>query len=94
MGKIYATIQGETWDQIAFKVYGNEKYADFLMANNYRHLDVLVFSSGTVLDVPALPAEEKEGLPPWRSPGEATADPYDNYDGEEEGRWGRRGRQA
>ena len=43
----YTTIQGETWDQIALKVYGQEKYADWLMQNNYPLLDTLIFSAGT-----------------------------------------------
>ena len=77
--KTYMTIQGETWDEIAFKVYGGEEYAAFLMANNYRHLDILVFSSGTVLNTPELPEEEKSILPPWRTIEEGTVDPYDNF---------------
>ena len=31
MAETYTTIQGETWDNIAYKVYGAEKYASFLM---------------------------------------------------------------
>ena len=27
MAKTYTTIQGETWDEIAYKVYGGEEYA-------------------------------------------------------------------
>ncbi len=35
----YRTIQGDTWDMIAKKVYGNEKYLDYLMAHNFSLLD-------------------------------------------------------
>lgn len=69
MAGTYTTIQGETWDAIAYKVYGREKHAAFLMANNYPLLDVLVFSAGAVLNTPDLPKSENGELPPWRRKG-------------------------
>ncbi len=78
MGKTYTTIQGETWDGIAYKIYGGEKYATDLMAANYRYLDILVFSSGTVLTVPDLPEEGGQNFPEWRtSTQNKNTDPYD-----------------
>lgn len=74
----YTTIQGETWDQIALKVYGAERHADYLMKSNYPYLDTLVFSAGTVLNVPELPEELDGDLPPWRTDDtENDTDPYD-----------------
>lgn len=91
MAAIYTTIQGETWDQIAYKVYGGEEYAAFLMANNYPFLDILVFSAGTVLNTPSLPEEEDGELPPWRLGAEDDGDgdddepdPYDDFNDEDE----------
>ena len=88
MAKTYTTIQGETWDEIAYKVYGGEEYAAFLMANNYPFLDVLVFSAGTVLNTPGIPwYEESDELPPWRTGAEdddEDEDPYDDYSNEDE----------
>lgn len=88
MAGIYTTIQGETWDGIAYKVYGGEEYAAFLMASNYPFLDTLVFSSGNVLNVPDLPESMEGELPPWRDGAEDGGvdgrDPYDDYDGEDE----------
>ncbi len=80
MSEIYTTIQGETWDSIALKVYGSEKYAAFLMENNYPCLDILVFSSGTVLNTPDLPEEMDGELPPWRDFDEEDEEEYDPYD--------------
>lgn len=75
---IYITIQGDTWDNIALTVYGNEKYADFLMQSNYPFLDTLVFSSGTVLNVPELPESRSKLLPIWRTSKDIfLRDPYD-----------------
>ncbi len=90
MAATYTTIQGETWDQIAYKVYGGEEYAAFLMANNYSFLDILVFSSGTVLNTPGIPwYEESDELPPWRLGAEDDEDgdepdPYDDFNDEDE----------
>lgn len=76
--RTYTTIQGDTWDNIALIVYGNEKYADFLMQSNYPFLDTLVFSSGTVLNVPELPVSKSKLLPTWRTNTNTfLLDPYD-----------------
>ena len=78
MAQTYTTIQGETWDNKALKVYGEERHADYLMQNNFEYLDVLVFSAGTVLKTPALPEELDGDLPPWRTDGtDGDDDPYD-----------------
>lgn len=67
----YTTVQGDTWDLIAVKVYGTgcEKYAGYLMAQNKLLLDYLVFPRGIVLDTPDVTSEylESEELPIWRS---------------------------
>ena len=63
---MYTTIDGDTWDMIAKKVYGEEKKADFLMKNNKELLDILVFQSGVVLETPPLPIEKSVLLPDWR----------------------------
>lgn len=62
----YETVQGDTWDMIAKKVYGKEKYADFLMENNWHVLDYMVFPSGISLAVPELTEDVDLGLPIWR----------------------------
>lgn len=64
--KTYVTVQGDTWDQIAKKVYGKETYADFLMESNRLLLDELIFSGGVILSVPELPEEQEADLPIWR----------------------------
>lgn len=63
---MYTTIDGDTWDKIAKKVYGEEKKADFLMKNNTKLLDTLVFQGGVVLETPPLPVEKSILLPDWR----------------------------
>ncbi len=62
----YTTIQGDVWDLIAYKLYGDEKYMKNLIEANWKYIDAVVFSSGTVLNVPEIPEEELEGMPFWR----------------------------
>lgn len=65
--KKYTTIQGDTWDLMAYKLYGNEKYMKYLIEANWPEADTLVFSSGTTLNVPELPEEPDEDAPYWRA---------------------------
>ena len=62
----YRTIQGDTWDMIAKKVYGAERHLDYLMASNFDLLDYFIFPAGIVVKVPELPAEMSEDLSSWR----------------------------
>ena len=63
----YETIAGQTWDEIALDVYGSEIYAGFLMQNNPKHIATMIFSAGTLLYIPELPAEADESYPDWRN---------------------------
>lgn len=67
MTDTYTTENGDKWDSIALKVYGDETKADWLMDNNLFSVSVFKFSAGTVLKIPALPEEKSGILPPWRS---------------------------
>ena len=66
MAGIYTTMQGDTWDLIAYKLYGEEKYMKYLIEANWQMLDVLIFSSGTVLTVPDIQEEKDDEGPFWR----------------------------
>lgn len=66
MAGTYTTIQGDTWDLIAYNLYGEEKYMKYLIEANWQMLDVLIFSSGTVLTVPDIQEETDDEAPFWR----------------------------
>lgn len=84
MSKTYTTIQGDTWDLIAYKLYGSEKYMKNLIEANWPLLEVLVFSSGTVLNVPDIPEDSDEDAPFWRSNNDNSSDLiYDYVEGDE-----------
>lgn len=66
----YTTIQGDAWDAIAYKVYGDTKYTGWLMQNNLPLLDIFVFSAGTVLQTPPVPEDGNTAdAPIWRDAG-------------------------
>jgi phage tail protein X len=63
----YTTIQGDMWDSISKKLYGNEKHVKELIEANKSYLSTLVFSDGVVLNVPEITTEEEiVNIPPWR----------------------------
>ncbi len=64
---VYKTIQGDTWDMVAKKVYGAERHLDYLMAHNFDLLDYFVFPAGIEINTPDLPLEQEEDLPAWRT---------------------------
>ena len=68
MENTYTTKQGDTWDLIAFRVYGDVKYTGWLMQNNFPHLDIFVSDAGVVPQTPELPESEKMAdVPIWRT---------------------------
>lgn len=68
MNTTYTTRQGDTWDKIAYQVYGSEQYAGWLMQNNFSRLEIFVFDAGVVLNTPPLPEKsDGTGLPAWRA---------------------------
>jgi len=68
MADSYGTIQGDMWDTIAYRIWGNEKLMHKLMEANPQHRHVVVFASGVRLAVPELEAElTRQAMdPPWK----------------------------
>lgn len=66
MAETYTTTQGDMWDSISYKVYGDEKYMGFLMQSNLELLDIFIFGAGTVISVPELESEKESDMPSWR----------------------------
>ncbi|UUV16934.1 tail protein X [Fusobacteria bacterium ZRK30] len=63
---IYKTIQGDTWDNISFKVYGEDKFSKELLRANPRYMNIAIFSGGIELICPDIPNTKNLTLPPWR----------------------------
>lgn len=69
MAAATTSVQGDTWDTIAKRIYGDELKTQILMEarKNIRLLDIQVFPAGVVVATPD-PTEEpaSEDLPDWR----------------------------
>lgn len=65
--KQYKTIQGDTFDIIAKKFYGSEKYTKDLLYANLELASTVIFSSGTVINLPDIDTSiTPSSLSPWR----------------------------
>ncbi|MFW6680675.1 tail protein X [Lacrimispora sp. AGF001] len=71
MYSTYTTISGQTWDQIAYEVYGNEYYCDKLMDANRDKLQYFVFPDGIILKLPSneslAQVSVSSDFPTWRA---------------------------
>lgn len=48
----YVTIQGDTWDSIAYKAVGSEYAMIEIMKANKEYLGTLIFNGGVELEIP------------------------------------------
>ncbi|MCE5315160.1 MAG: tail protein X [Armatimonadota bacterium] len=65
MSSIYTTRAGDTWDIIAFNLWGNEFKMTELQQANPDYLGILVFDAGVQLVVPVVETAVSS-LPPWK----------------------------
>ena len=77
----YKTIQGDTWDGIAYKLYSDEGYMKQLIEANLDYADMLIFPAGVELLCPDLIYETDSGVPFWR---EDDADEIEDEEEEDE----------
>ncbi len=64
--RIYRTISGDMWDQIAYKTMGSSFYADKLMQANPEYLGCFIFPAGVILRIPEIGEKDAEELPLWK----------------------------
>ena len=62
---IYTTVQGDTWDGIAYKVYSDCSRIVELLAANPAHCESVVFDAGVELVCPDIVVEQSNVLPEW-----------------------------
>ena len=65
--KTYTTKQGDMWDAIAKKLYGDEYLMQDLIEANPDHVTTVIFSAGVVLTVPTSTTTTSSNLPPWKT---------------------------
>lgn len=62
----YRTIQGDTWDVIAYREYANENLVSVLIEANEEYCGFVKFPAGIILDVPEIISPKSATLPPWK----------------------------
>lgn len=65
MAKNYTTIQGDTWDKIAYEMLGSEYLLPLLLDSNKQYRDIVVFPGGLSLIVPDVDTSEVTERPAW-----------------------------
>ena len=68
-GFTYTTQQGDMWDYIAWKVYGDEALVYLLYRENPKHLETFIFDEGVELYYPEVEIndyDEDEDAPDWQ----------------------------
>lgn len=67
MAADYTTIQGDTWDGIAFRLWKNEKLFNLLVRENEQYAGIAVFPAGIRISVPDVETQRTiaKNLPPW-----------------------------
>lgn len=62
----YTTALGDTWDLIAYKMYGNERLMSVLIEANPQCRETVLFSADIVIQVPEVTTAATTSLPPWK----------------------------
>ncbi len=63
----HITAEGDQFDSLALKYYGEETLASRIISANLDYCGVLIFDAGVDLRIPIMSgAETPETLPPWR----------------------------
>lgn len=63
----YTTKKGDTFDSIAYAVYGDEELIAPLIKANPEYVETAVFDYGAVLNIPDIEKTDNNiYLPPWR----------------------------
>lgn len=63
---VYRTVQGDTWDMIAYKQLGSTYYTDRLVSANLKYREIFLFTAGIELVLPEIPETLSSSLPPWK----------------------------
>lgn len=70
MASNYITVQGDTWDSIAYRLWGEERHMHLLVQANVSYADVAVFPADMQIIVPDTPSKRADlDLPPWMQGG-------------------------
>jgi len=61
----YTTVQGDTWDLIAYNQYGDELQLHVLIETNPQHRETVIFPAGVELQIRDIGETARAPAPPW-----------------------------
>ncbi len=64
--KTMHAVAGETFDGLALKVYGSEKYAAHILAENPGLCHKMRMEGGEEIRLPDVDMSDEDRLPPWK----------------------------
>lgn len=63
----YTAQEGDTFDLLALKTYGDDKLSSYIISENPDYADVITFEGGEKLLIPKVKdAETEEAVAPWK----------------------------
>ena len=65
MTTMYRTVQGDTWDIIAFRMYGTGNVMTELMNANPDHIGIGIFNASVTITIPEIDTSIQTAKPPW-----------------------------
>jgi len=66
MSGTYKTVQGDMWDLISYKMYGDTKFTNLLMSANKKYIEYFTFPAGIELTIPDISTKIITAAPPWK----------------------------
>ena len=84
-GFTYTTQQGDMWDYIAWKIYGDEALVYLLYLENPKYLETFIFDEGVELYCPEVEIndyEDDEDAPDWQDDEDDDEDALDGVSDE------------
>lgn len=83
-GFTYTTQQGDMWDYIAWKVYGDEAFVYLLYRENPKYLETFIFDEGVQLVCPEVDivSDDDGDVPDWMDEDDNTEDALDGVSDE------------
>ena len=83
-GFTYTTRQGDMWDYIAWKVYGDEAFVYLLYRENPKYLETFIFDEGVQLVCPEVDivSDDDGDVPDWMDEDDNTEDALDGVSDE------------
>lgn len=82
----YTTTQGDTWDMIAYRLWGSEYLYPVLLEANYKYRHIVFFDADIKLNVPeSVDTSIYNERPPWLENVDEDDTTDNNDDGSESG---------